>query len=139
MEKKKEIKQGYIPRKRINISKEFRTESRMRKNYETKLRREMRKFFEYFYWQYAYEMETNMQFDLVYMESAKELRTILDNHYRTVIRAFGLRMLESFKKETDQFELIYKEYSRENVAEKVTMISNTQRNRIKRITCSSQS
>ena len=133
MEKKKEIKQGYIPRKRINISKEFRTESRMRKNYETKLRREMRKFFEYFYWQYAYEMETNMQFDLVYMESAKELRTILDNHYRTVIRAFGLRMLESFKKETDQFELIYKEYSRENVAEKVTMISNTQRNRIKRI------
>ena len=120
-------------RRRISISKEFRVQTRLRQSYERRLRSQMRSYFKSYFDEYAFAMDSDMEFSIVNARYERQLTQILDSHYKTVIRAFGLRLLNQYTKQEEQFELIYRDYVRENVGTKVVLISVATRKHIQRI------
>ena len=120
-------------KRRISISKEFRVQSRLRQSFERTLRAQMRSYFKTYFDEYGRAMETDMEFNQITIDNQIRLTRILENHYRTVIRAFGLRLLNQYTKQEEQFELIYRDYARENVAQKVVLISMATRRYIQRV------
>ena len=90
-------------RRRISISKEFRVQTRLRQSYERRLRSQMRSYFKSYFDEYAFAMDSDMEFSIVNARYERQLTQILDSHYKTVIRAFGLRLLNQYTKQEEQF------------------------------------
>ena len=123
-----------IGRKRkISIKKEYGVQTRLRQSYERRLRSQMNRFFVEFFDDFATAFENEIDTTGLNIEYEQRLGLILENHYRTVIRVFGTRLLNQFTKNEEQFEIIYRDYARENVGQKITLISMATRKRIRRI------
>ena len=108
-------------RRRISRKKEFQEQTRLRKNYEKKFRKQLREYFENFYNEYALLYENNVPTSKLILDQQNILFQLFAQHYSTVIRAFGTRMLEMLQKNEEQFEIIYQEYLRENGGTKINL------------------
>jgi len=120
-------------RRKISISKEYGVQTRLRQSYERKLRSQMNSFFADYFADFATAFENEIDTTGLNIQSEQRLAQVLENHYKTVIRVFGTRLLNQFTKNEEQFEIIYRDYARENVAQKITLISMATRKRIRRI------
>ena len=120
-------------RRRISRKKEFQEQTRLRKNYEKKFRKQLREYFENFYNEYALLYENNVPTSKLILHKQNILFQLFAQHYSTVIRAFGTRMLEMLQKNEEQFEIIYQEYLRENGGTKIVGIVETTRRSIVKI------
>ena len=99
-------------RRRISRRKEFQEQTRLRKNYEKKFRKQLLEFFKNFLNEYASLYENNVPTSKLILDQQNILFQLFAQHYSTVIRAFGARMLEMLQKNEEQFEIIYQEYLR---------------------------
>jgi uncharacterized protein with gpF-like domain len=135
MEKKKtKVKQFHLSsRRRLNLRKEFQEQTRLRNNYERKFRKQLRDFFAKLYDEYSKEYENLGDTSVVFQRLQPELFQIFDNHYRTVIEVFGLRMLRELRKQEEQFEIIYRDYARVNLGTKIVGIAEVTRRHIQKI------
>lgn len=134
MEKtKSQIKQINIGLgKRINASKEFQEQTRLRKSFERKLRGQMIVYFGKLYDKVADNYEMIEPYDQVLKDSQDNLYKILNSHYRVVIEKFGERQLRNYQKQ-NIFEEIYQDYVRQVGATRVVAIQNSTRNIIRRV------
>tara|TARA_R100000426_G_scaffold7301_1_gene8856 strand:- start:7829 stop:8605 length:777 start_codon:yes stop_codon:yes gene_type:complete len=117
-------------RRRINIRKEFLQQTRLRNNYEKKFKKQLRDFFKNFHEEYAELYINNVPTSKLILDQQNILFQLFAQHYSTVIRAFGSRMLEMLQKNEEQFEIIYQEYLRENGGTKIVGIVETTRRKI---------
>lgn len=120
-------------RRRISRRKEFQEQTRLRKNYEKKFRKQLLKFFKIFFDEYASLYQNNVSTSKLILDQQNILFQLFAQHYSTVIRAFGARMLEMLQKNEEQFEIIYQEYLRENGGTKIVGIVETTRRSIVKI------
>jgi hypothetical protein len=118
--------------KRINASKEFQEQTRLRKSFERKLRSQMIVYFGKLYNKVADSYEIIEPYDQVLKDSQNDLYKILNSHYRVVIQKFGERQLRNYQKQ-NIFEEIYQDYVRQVGATRVVAIQNSTRNIIKRV------
>lgn len=119
-------------RNRISLRREFIEQNRLRISYERRLRLQLMTLF----------AETGQNASDNYRIAGRvvnantnltiKLKKILDDHYRSVIDEFGLRILR-FQKQENQFDQIIKEYITLYGAIRVTQISNTTMAQINRI------
>ena len=118
--------------KRINASKEFQEQTRLRKSFERKLRSQIIVYFGKLYDKVADSYEIIEPYDQVLKDSQNDLYKILNSHYRVVIQKFGERQLRNYQKQ-NIFEEIYQDYVRQVGATRVVAIQNSTRNIIKRV------
>lgn len=131
---KRKVKQTFFnSKKRINIRREFASQNRLRENFERKLRGQLKGYFTKVFNDFATEYENMGLIDTAFSRNQGMIFKIFDNHYRVVIEAFGLRMLNQLRKEESQFESIYKEYARENTGQNIVGINQTTRKHISKI------
>jgi len=119
-------------RTRISVRKEFIEQTRLRLGFERKLRLQMQTLF----------AETGSQARKEYRSAGRLTRTppdlankcaaLLTGHYRAVIDAFGLRILRQRKAESE-FEVLIQQYVTDIGSVRITQISNTTINQIRRV------
>ena len=119
-------------RQRISVRKEFIEQTRLRLGFERKLRLQMQTAF----------AEVGQTARKEYTQAGRLLRTganlaerlsrLLESHYRAVIDAFGLRILRNYKGDS-QFETLIQQYINQYGAVRVTQITNTTMNQIRRV------
>lgn len=120
-------------RRRISIKKEFQEQTRLRRNYERKFRKQLLDYFQTFHQEYAELYLNNVPTSKLVLDQQNILFQLFAQHYSTVIRAFGTRMLEMLQKNEEQFEIIYQEYLRQNGGTKIVGIVETTRRSIVKI------
>ena len=118
--------------KRINASKEFQEQTRLRKSFERKLRGQMIVYFGKLYDKVADNYEMIEPYEQVLKDTQDNLFRILNSHYRVVIEKFGERQLRNYQKQ-NLFEEIYQDYVRQVGATRVVAIQNSTRNVIRRV------
>lgn len=121
-----------VQRNRISIRKEFIEQNRLRVSYERRLRLQLLTLFAEVGQKGQQEYEQAGRLINTGIKLSTDLTQTLDNHYRSVIDEFGLRVLRSQKQE-NQFDTIIKEFIRLYGAIRVTQISNTTMRQINRI------
>lgn len=119
-------------RKRVSPRKEFVEQNRLRLGFERKLRRQIQNSFEQAGKDAEKELKQAGRLIATDKNLNANLRRVLDNHYRAVIDAFGLRILRNQKQEP-QFESIIRNYIRDFGAIRVTQITNTTMKQIRSI------
>jgi hypothetical protein len=120
-------------KRRISARKEFQEQSRLRRNYERKFQKKLNNYFKDFYNQYANNYENGFTYDGLIRDEQNKLFQLFAQHYQTVIRAFGTRMLEVLRKDEEKFETIYRDYLKENSGTKIVGIVETTRRYIEKI------
>lgn len=119
-------------RNRVSIRREYIEQNRLRISYERRLRLQLLTLFAEVGQKGQQEYQQAGQLINTGVKLSNDLREILDNHYRSVIDEFGLRILRNQKQES-QFDTIIKEFIRLYGAIRVTQISNTTMRQINRI------
>ena len=119
-------------RTRISVRKEFIEQNRLRLGFERKLRLQVQTLL----------AETGQQAQREYSRAGRLVRSgpdftnklsnVLSSHYRAVIDAFGLRILRQRKAES-QFESLIQQYITQFGAVRVTQVSNTTMQQIRRV------
>ena len=120
-------------KRRLSARKEFQEQSRLRRNYERKFRRQLNLYFKNFYDEYANNYENGFTYENLLRDEQNKLFQLFAQHYQTVIRAFGTRMLEMLRKDEERFESIYRDYLKENGGAKIVGIVETTRRYIEKI------
>ena len=92
--------------KRINASKEFQEQTRLRKSFERKLRSQIIVYFGKLYDKVADSYEIIEPYDQVLKDSQNDLYKILNSHYRVVIQKFGERQLRNYQKQNIFEEMV---------------------------------
>jgi uncharacterized protein with gpF-like domain len=119
-------------RNRVSIRREYIEQNRLRISYERRLRLQLLTLFAEVGQKGQQEYQQAGRLINTGVKLSNDLREILDNHYRSVIDEFGLRILRNQKQES-QFDTIIKEFIRLYGAIRVTQISNTTMRQINRI------
>ena len=123
--------------KRVNVTKEFREQNRLRRSFEKKLRNQMNRYFVKQHKQIAELYEIQQPYNRIFTQT-QELATILQTHYRQVIDSFGERQLRNLEKQDARFEQIYQDYVNSVGAERVVGIQRSTQKRIQRIITNNQ-
>ena len=119
-------------RKRVSIRKEYIEQNRLRVSYERRLRLQLLTLFAEVGQKGQQEYQQAGQLINTGIKLSNDLRETLDNHYRSVIDEFGLRILRNQKQE-NRFDAIIKDFIRLYGAIRVTQISSTTMRQINRI------
>ena len=124
-------------RNRISLRKEFIEQNRLRVSYERRLRLQMLTVFA----EHGSRASSDFRLAGRMINADRDfqinLKKTLDNHYRSVIEEFGLRILRN-NKQDPRFETIIEEYIRLYGAIRVSQISSTTLRQIQRIITASQ-
>ena len=119
-------------RTRISVRKEFIEQTRLRLGFERKLRLQMQTLFAETGSQARNEYRSAGRLTRTAPDLANKCATLLTGHYRAVIDAFGLRILRQRKAESE-FEVLIQQYVTEIGSTRITQISNTTMNQIRRV------
>ena len=119
-------------RRRISARKEYIEQNRLRLSYERRLRLQLMTLFA----EVGQTAQTDYEQAGAVIKASEALSNgltnTLNNHYRSVIDAFGLRILRNQKQE-NQFDTIIREFIRLYGAIRVTQITTTTMRQINRI------
>ena len=119
-------------RTRISVRKEFIEQTRLRLGFERKLRLQMQTLFAETGSQARNEYRSAGRLTRTAPDLANKCASLLTGHYRAVIDAFGLRILRQRKAESE-FEVLIQQYVTEIGSTRITQISNTTMNQIRRV------
>ena len=119
-------------RTRISVRKEFIEQTRLRLGFERKLRLQMQTLFAETGSQARNEYRGAGRLTRTAPDLANKCASLLTGHYRAVIDAFGLRILRQRKAESE-FEVLIQQYVTEIGSTRITQISNTTMNQIRRV------
>lgn len=117
-------------RKRINVAKEIATVNRLRQSHERRLASRMIRLFREIGDQAADYFERDRSWDEALDDMPRQLANILLAHYSAVVEEFGKRVDD--QKADTPFQFLINRYHEQNTADKVTQITGTTRNLIRR-------